>query len=277
MKILVPTDFSETSGYAVQMASRVASKTDSKVDVFHAIEGFDQIEKIGLDAGQIKDYQTHLHAWATEKLKETTQPLIEDNIVCEFDICKGDFISCLQEKVENSDYDLVIMGSNGSSGREEWLMGSNAKKAVRKLRKKILIVKQPIEELTISEVVFVTGLHQSDKVAFQEFLDFVRLFDVKEIHIMTVNTSSFFSQPTIIAKEALEEFADLSKIMDIRTHFYQDNSVQAGIEHFQQDYQIDLIGISNHVRHPIKRFFSGSTVELLVASSDIPVLSIDFL
>ncbi|MBK7409888.1 MAG: universal stress protein [Saprospirales bacterium] len=38
----------------------------------------------------------------------------------------------------------------------------------------------------------------------------------------------------------------------------------------------DLIGISNHERHPLKRILVGSNVEALINHSKLPVLVIDY-
>ena len=56
----------------------------------------------------------------------------------------------------------------------------------------------------------------------------------------------------------------------------QDLSVEHGIRVFAEELGADLIAISNHERHPVRRILRGSTVEALVNHAAIPVLSIDY-
>ena len=169
------------------------------------------------------------------------------------------------------------MGSHGVSGKEEWLIGSNTQKVIRKVHKNVLVVKNPIGELTFSKVLFATGLHTGEQECFNRFLEFLRPFDIDELHVMAVDTSGYFSQPSFLMLEALKDFQKIADAYPCQTHFYSDYSVESGIRHFTEEYDIQLIGISNHNRSKIKRILMGSNVEMLINHSQVPVLSIDFL
>ena len=99
--------------------------------------------------------------------------------------------------------------------------------------------------------------------------------DKPEIHLVNVNTPGWFSQPYALSKSAMDDFKELCYPLKCYTHFYKDLNVDAGIRHLSEDIKADLVTISNFERHPIKRIFSGSSVEALVNHSEIPVLSID--
>jgi hypothetical protein len=96
------------------------------------------------------------------------------------------------------------------------------------------------------------------------------------VHILSIDTLGWFNQPGVVIKEAFKEFESLALGFKCKTHFYKDYSVDAGIRHFCKEKQIELVAISNHNRNPIKRFFQGSNVEMLVNHSEVPVLSIDY-
>ena len=92
---------------------------------------------------------------------------------------------------------------------------------------------------------------------------------------MSVDTSAWFSQPTILMHAAIEDFKEIASEYDCKTHFYKDYSIDAGIRHFVEEHGIDLIGISNQSKNKIKRFFQGSNVEMLVNHCDAAVLSME--
>jgi CMP-N-acetylneuraminic acid synthetase len=130
--------------------------------------------------------------------------------------------------------------------------------------------------MDFTEVLFATDLKSEDKNALRQFLSFLKPFKPEKIHILAINTMGYFSQPTLIMKELLKEFREIVQDIPCETHFYKDVSVRRGIQQFSKDQRISLIGISNHERHPIKRIFQGSNVEMLINHSYIPVLAIDY-
>ena len=80
------------------------------------------------------------------------------------------------------------------------------------------------------------------------------------IHLLEVNTYGWFSQPYVLAKELMNDFAQLCPPLPCKKHFYRDYSVDAGIRHFAEKVNADLIVISNYNQHPIRRIFQGSSV-----------------
>lgn len=276
MKILIPTDFSRFADYAIDAALQISEKNAVKVHILHCLDEFVSIEQSSMSPQKQKELLEQITTWAEEKLETITQKFKALNINCEYFIKKGRLINSVKAFDLKYEYDLIIMGSHGVSGKEEWFIGSNTQKVVRKLNNNILVLKDKLRYNYLKKAVFATGLDEEDKLAFQKFLEFTRMFQIDEIHVVTIDTRSYFSQPTILVKEVFEDFKVLGDDNNVTTHFYPDYSITKGIEHFANDYDIDLIGISNKLRHPIKRFLQGSNVELLVNHSSCPVLSIDF-
>lgn len=276
MKLLVPTDFSRFADYAIDAALQISERNNIEVHLLHCLDEFVSIENSSMSKQKQEELLDQLTSWAEEKLESTKKKFTNLNIDCQFFIKKGKLLNSIKAFELKNDYDLVIMGSHGVSGKEEWFIGSNTQKVVRKLNNNILVVKNKFDYNKVKKAVFATGLNETDKLAFKRFLEFTKIFQLDEVHVVTIDTRSYFTQPTILVKEVFEDFKVLGETTNIETHFYPDYNITKGIEHFAQDYDMDLIGISNNVRHPLKRFLQGSNVELLVNHSSVPILSIDF-
>ena len=110
---------------------------------------------------------------------------------------------------------------------------------------------------------------------FLRFKDFVKPF-LPEIHLVAIHTNSIFDPPYTISKLAMEGFKNLCAPFHCETYIYKDLNIDKGIRGFAEDIGANLIGISNHFRHPLKRMLAGSNVEALVNHADVPVLSIDY-
>ena len=276
MKLLIPTDFSDFSDYAIQMGIKIAKNKSAEIHLLHCVDSVNVYDNVNLGKIKSDDLESFIRKYAQEKLELFKRDIGNHGIQCRVFLMSGRLSDNIKVLIDDENYDTIVMGSHGASGKEEWFVGSNTTKVIRKLHHNVLVVKRPVDNLDFEEVLFVTGLHTKEKESFRIFLDFIKPFEVKEIHVMAVDTYSFFSQPGLIMQEALDDFKKVASDVDVKCHFYKDYSIQAGIRHFSEEYHIDLVGISNYVRHPLKRMISGSNVEMLINRSDIPVLSIDY-
>lgn len=273
MPIVVPTDFSECAHDAFHTACQIAQLKAEPLHLLHAADLPEHWEKLATEETSTLQNITTSARNQLEQLQTTAQ---KQGISCEYHFANSRLLPKLVALVEELDAGLVVMGSHGTSGKQEWLMGSNAQKAVRALRTKLLIVKHKIDIQQFSEVLFATGLFVDDQEALQHMLDFLQPFPVQKIHLLAVRTNSLFGPPAIVMQSALTDFANLITDYNVETHYHPDLTVERGIRDFITAHNISLVALSNHRRQPLKRFFQGSNVEMLVNHADVPVLTIDY-
>jgi nucleotide-binding universal stress UspA family protein len=261
-QILVPTDFSESSEKAFEWACYFAGVTSASVHLFHRIETPNAFEK-----KEVEDQLSALsvkgeHLGISITSSHASGRLIED----------------IAELIHHGSFDLVIMGAHGKSGYQASMLGSNTVKAVRKLHANLLIVKKESTPVPVRRIMFTSALNETDRPSFRWLLKLSQLFEVEKLHVMSVNTGSYFSQPTIVMEEALKGFSKIAQKeagIRVKAHFYKNASVLSGIQEFSREEEVDFIAIPNHEKHPLKRIFLGSTVETLVQISSCPVLCIN--
>ena len=276
MNILCPTDFSPVADYAFEAACKLAAKLGAKLYLFHC-------QELGKDWSTDEEWNEQfdpLQQAATSAALEQMQKLQEEarhrKVECETRFSEGVFFTELENLTNEIPFTFVVMGSHGASGKREWLIGSNTQKAIRKLHVDTLVIKSPVKELKFPKAVFASGLFAEDQIAFRHFLELADDLGVTDVHVLTIHTSGLFQPPQIVLREALKDFEKIAGSFKAQTHYHRDISVEAGIRHFVDDEKADLIAISNHVRHPFKRLFRGSTVEMVVNHANVPVLSIDY-
>ena len=259
MNILVPVDYSEVSQYAVDVGVDFVKSLNSqdvhRIILTHASKNPEKIDEC------LEKWSDHCRSIGVRT----------DHTRINKPLHKG-----LSDYVDSNDVDLIIIGSHGVSGKSEWFIGSNTQKVVRSVHANVLVVKNQFKVSSINKVAFVTSALQSEVESFERFLKAIVPFNITNIHIVTINQSSFFSEPYALVSNAQEKFADIAKSYNVQSHFYDDYSVESGVRHFVQDWDIDLVGISNHNRHLIKRVIQGSNVELILNHLNVPVLSIDY-
>ena len=270
--ILVPTDFSYCAKGAVEAGLSLAEQYGAKLHLFHGLP----IPKNRTEGSQTEKAEVKQLIHNAELLfAEWKTIAAQRKVNLQTHLSGGKLVDAVEEIRKKFQIDFIIMGSHGASGKNEYFIGSNTQKVVRSVHCPVLIIKEPMMSYRFQKVVFASNFDPKEKRAFQYFLDFVKAFE-PEIHLVEINTSSFFGQPYILAKELMDDFAEMAKPLDCKTHFYRDFNVDAGVRKFSQEIGAQLIGISNQIRHPLKRMFSGSNVEALVNHARVPVLSIDF-
>ncbi|MCB0687209.1 MAG: universal stress protein [Saprospiraceae bacterium] len=276
-KILVPTDFSIQAEIAVDAARKIAHQLRNEIIFYHCSEELPSeweswpLERQEQDSVHFPKYQ-----FLVQKMQELTDRCSADMLTCTFIIESGNFLQKIEKLVGSEAYDLIIMGSHGASGKQEYFIGSNTQKVIRKVHNNLMIIKEPLSDSTFEKVLFATNLGLADQEAFSHFLKFIKPFQVKEIHLLTVDTPGFFTQPRVLVEERQQDFKKMATAYHCETHFAGNFTVEHGIRKFAGDLGVDLIAVSNRERHPLKRIFAGSNVEMLANHSDLPVLSLDF-
>jgi hypothetical protein len=121
----------------------------------------------------------------------------------------------------------------------------------------------------------VSGLNMDDQNAFKSFLEKITLLNIQNVHILTIDTSAWFSQPNFIMHEVQKYFKKIATGYNCKAHFYKDYSIQSVIRYFIETHNIYLVGISYRERNAIKIIFLGSNVEMLINHSNKPTFVVN--
>jgi len=270
-RILVPTDFSEHAEDALKVAAQIAQKNDSEVIVLHMLELPQQMNDAILGGTSIPETMLFMKK-ANEMLDEiSSRPYLDGIPVTE--IVKIDKpIHGITQVSKDYDVDLIIMGSHGSSGVEELLIGSNTEKVVRNSEIPVLVIKKDISSFKINNIVFASDFSEETKKPFEKLLNFTKFFESK-IHLVTICTPNSF-KPTHVIEKAMNEFITEFNISNYTTHIYNDTNIEKGIINFANSINADIIGMCTHGRTGFAHFFNGSISEGLVNHAVRPVITL---
>lgn len=270
--ILVPTDNSNCAQAACEAAYMLAKRFSARLHILHSLDlppywdNFPPEEKAN---------------WASvnEAIAASDQQL--EKLIARFPDIEvitssqsKSLPEAVQEYIAAHGIELVVMGSHGASGKNEFFIGSNAQKVIRTIHCPALVIKKPISGIDFRKVVFASSFQESEMDAFLYFKELIKHF-VPEIHLVAIH-KSVFDMPYPLQLESMLPFEKACAPLVCHAHVYKDLSVDAGVRSFAKELDADLIAISYHERHPAKRMLIGSNVEALVNHSDTPVLTIDF-
>lgn len=273
-KILVPVDFSTPSENALKVASELAQKNKAEVHVLHVIELAESL--FGAEQFNVNDEQIIFFMKLAQKRFETfLQKEYLKGITVKSFVEPGSAAIAIRETVEKNDIDIIVMGSNGVSGIEEIVIGSNTEKVVRHSEVPVLVVKNEMKSIAINNIVFASNFEIENLDAYKKAKQFAVSFDAK-MHMLYVNLpgNQFSSTPEI--HEQMRVFLNKVEMPLNKDHveIFNDYTIQEGVINGSEKLKADLIIIPTHGRKGISHFFNGSIGEDVVNHSDLPVLTL---
>jgi nucleotide-binding universal stress UspA family protein len=137
--ILLPTDGSSGAEAAIDPAGTLASKTDATVHVVSVVD----TRSLGIDVGSTVIVDK-LEAVATEAVGTASDRLSELGVgTVETAVAHGVPYRALLDAIEDTDADLVVIGTHGRTGIDRYLLGSVAEKLVRTSPVPVMTVRAP--------------------------------------------------------------------------------------------------------------------------------------
>jgi nucleotide-binding universal stress UspA family protein len=138
-KILVPYDFSDTSGDAVRQASVWADALGASLTLLHVVEPvvYPEFYAVDMLSDEMMDRLTES---AAEALEKSAAELVDREV--ETEVATGKAARTIIDAADPDVYDLVIMGTRGLSGFENVLLGSVAESVLRRSRVPLLSIPQ---------------------------------------------------------------------------------------------------------------------------------------
>lgn len=139
-RILVPTDFTETSELAVEWALGLAAKLGAAVTLMHAYE----LPIIGFPDGAIvatPEIASHIADASQGALDATVKRLADRGIAVESILREGIIWEEINAVAESIAADLIVIGTHGRKGLARALLGSVAENVIRTATRPVVSIR----------------------------------------------------------------------------------------------------------------------------------------
>ncbi len=273
--ILVPYDFSEEAEYAFKFAQELASKAACKLKLVHIIEiptsqHFNTMGEVNMGDNYIdKIYIADM----VEKRKKQMKDLDEAHAVKPYTFSSklsfGNPYAGISSEITEIKADLVVMGSKGSSGLEELLIGSNTEKVVRHSKSPVITIKRPTAAKDVKNIVFASDFSENSKKIIAKLKDLQLLLGAK-ISLVKINTPNSFEN-TLTTKKKIADFVSANELDNVKLDVFNSSSEEEGIIEYAIESNADMIAMATHGRTGFMHLLSGSIAEDVVNSAERPV------
>ena len=272
-KIIVPIDFSEHSEYALKTAAKLAKKYDAELLVLHMLE----MSEIMLSASDgLQNQKTAFFLQlAQQKFEDFLKKDYLNDIKVTPIIKHFKVFSEVNDVALKHDADLIVMGSQGTSGIAEFFVGSNTERVVRHSKIPVLVVKNDVQDVSFDVVAFACNFSED---AIKPYLDAKKMFNKTgtKLYLVHVNLpNDKFKSSLEIEKRVVNFFSkaesNLDKMKDV--HYVSDYTVEEGVLNCANKIGADLIIVPTHGRKGLAHFFEGSIGEDVANHSTLPVMT----
>jgi nucleotide-binding universal stress UspA family protein len=271
-KILLPTDGSDLGDYAYDLAHRIAKPTQAEIHVFCVVPAtanavFDSHGQIKDDEGEDlsdlfrkrDEWQEKLDAWVADKTDVTVSTVkigrVEEDIL---------------RYVKEESIDLIVMGTSGSYGLDEWLRGSHAQHIGEQSQTPVLSLKCDRSGYVIKDILLVSDFQDTQAIDLRILKQVQEAFQAR-LNLLRINTpKDFLPQRQIMLR--MQAFAENNGLEDVAYHVYSDETVEKGIQNFSADTGIDFVAIGTHQRRGLSRLFKHSVAAEVVNHIWAPIL-----
>lgn len=278
-KILVPVDFSTNSLNAVHVAAEIAKRSGAALELLH-------INMAVLYSAPFSEFTSSVNFEAEDKiydqraaegLDKVRQDLLSDpefaNLKITRRVEEGFLHTNLRNVATQDGADLVVMGTKGASGVNEFLIGSNTEKVIRTAVCPVLAVPESVTRFDLKMVLLPSTLKKEQAAVFQYLAKWQQWFDFNTKVLYLNNPLGVSTDGSAEAeKNRMAEAAGLKKTDVIITSetFFEDDTILSAAD----QWDADLIVMGTHQRKGVSHFLFGSVTEDTVNHSNLPVLAV---
>ena len=273
-KILVPVDFSETGSLALEHAAFMARLAKADLLLLHVLPVSEYHFEIPEPILRIENHD-EVNKIVEQKLNELVEH-VRINYGCRAvsmsargKVAHEIYETALEEKV-----DLIVMGTHGAKGFEEFFLGSNAQKVVNVAPCPVITVQTHSKKLGYTNIVLPIDrtIHSREKVDVA--IDMGNLFASK-LHILGLleSTEEGEYDKLQIVLDQVQSKIEKSGLPFSR-HTVKGDNLAAEALKFGASVNADLIIIMTEHESEMTGIFMGPRAKQIVNHSRIPVLSI---
>ncbi len=274
-KILVPVDFSETGMLALKHAAFMARLFKSDLYLLYVVEiidfPFNLNSSVWITA---RDYDEVENA-AAERLSEIAETIKKDGVVNITKlVTRGRVISGIKEAAEDNKIDMIIMGTHGAKGFDEYFIGSNAHKTVTISPCPVITVQRSATNVGFKNIVMPVdnSLHSRQKV--NTVIDIATRYGA-EVHILgLINSNEEIDKRKFDIKiDSVEKVLKEAGLAYVRKIEEGSNLAITAME-YSKHVNADLIVIMTEQESNLTGMFLGPFSKQIINHSTIPVMSI---
>ncbi|MFA8435609.1 MAG: universal stress protein [Marinifilaceae bacterium] len=272
-RILVPVDFSGDSMNALEHGLELANELGANLRMIHVKKTENFVIPYRFEG--MEDRIIHTVQEYFEKLIERLGDKYQvEGGVFDFKIRQGSVFREIVNQAKYGDAFLIVMGSHGASGFEEFFIGSNAFKTVSNSTCPVLTLRHEFNRHQLKKLVMPIDASSETRKKIPVVAEIAAACKA-EVHILGVHETSDEDVVSRIKSymEQAELYLQNEEVACVKELRKGSNNTETAIK-YAQSVNADLITIMTEQTQSSLNLFIGSYAQQMVNHSPIPVLSV---
>lgn len=273
-RILIPYDFSETAELALEHATFMAKLHKAEIHLLHVIESYSFTSAISNAFSKSQsEYETKIETSANVRLKEIADKLHHNSgmkVIVRTEV--GKIYKKIIQVAEEMNIDLIMMGTHGSSGFQEFLIGSNSYRVVMGAPCPVVTVQTHSKKVGFKDIVLPIDNSSVSRQKVKQAVEIAKHYN-SVLHIAGIMTMTDVEMQRRfeVKIHQVKEYVEEHEIPYTVKMFKGDNIATITMDYSSQ-INADLIIIMTEQESA--GLFMGSFAQQIVNHSKIPVMSI---
>lgn len=259
IKILLPTDFSETANRSIDYVHHIFSNDELEVCFLHTYVSPDSTSGILINVLDIikSDADKLMEEYLGESQKKYPNTTFTSKVLY------GDLINHVKSLYEEDQFDYVVTGTNGASGVTELFIGSNTADLIAKGNFPLITVPNGASREDSSKLIVALDLQPIDIDVFNELVK-IQKHTQFAIEFVTVTTNNKNSEEIITSYNL--------PFPDFKVTTIQDEDIETGLAKHMSTNKNSVLVIINRKRTFFNKLFHKSISKKLSMHNNTPMV-----
>ncbi|HEX8039737.1 MAG TPA: universal stress protein [Chryseosolibacter sp.] len=270
VNILVPTDFSQLSKFALKYAIKIANTLDGTVTVLHVITRTRALRISVREKMRSSDHEVRsAEAQDLERLIRTLSEQYKTSRPIKYQVVRGAyFATTLMREARKLRSGLVVMGTHGATGLAKAVFGSNTTSVIEVSHVPVLAVPEQAEFKGFRNVVYASDLRNAEE-ELKILIRYVEKFG-STIHLVHIVPPGESIGP---AESKIEEVLQKLPYKNIVSLVLVDHNVDSAIDQYVEVSRADVLAMFTHELSFFEKVFDRSMTRKMAFHSRIPLLA----
>lgn len=279
-KILVPSDLSEISAKALELAVTIAEKTQGHIDLvnFHKHPYGKSFSATGEMGKKVSDRENIFNLELIKKnyqsLTATAHAYNSKKFSIEAQVYDEDFDEGMKQFITDHDIDLVVIGTSGEENIEEFFTGNHAQQIIESAPCPVITVRSEDDLGDLSKIVLGVEFKKDMKDNYLKAIAYINeLAASLEAKVYLVHYAGKEDKDSLQKK--LKEFADDYGLLNYETALVDGHSEREALLAYGHQLHAGAVAVLTHADGGFFRAFESNLSEEMNKNADLPVLTVN--
>lgn len=270
VNILVPTDFSPISKFALKYAIKIANTLDGNITALHVItmtkalrsSMFDKIISSDNNTEDSAEQELEILIKTLSEQYNTSQPI-------KYLVVRGRYFpSTLLREARRLRSGLVVMGTRGATGLTKTVLGSNTNSVIEVSHVPVLAVPEKADFKGFRNVIYASDLRNLEE-ELKVLIRYIEKFG-STIHLVHIVPPG---EQVDVVEAKIESVVRNFDYKNIVTLVLVDNNINSAIDHYAEVSRADVLAMFTHELTFFEKAFDRSMTRNMAFQSKIPLLA----